>query len=418
MDSFKCKYSKKCGGCSYIGGDYKEYLKKKEDKINSFLMPFLKEEYVDTFSHGEKKIHMRGMDVPYHYRHKVNAAFGRTAKGEIVSGVYREGTHSIVNIDECLIEHETADSIIRDIRGMLKSFKIKIYDEDLGTGLLRHVMVRVSRSTGEIMVILVSASPIFPSKNNFVRALREKHPEISTVVLNINDKHTSMVLGKRDIVLYGKGRIKDNLCGVDFMLSPQSFFQVNPEMTEKIYRTAIDFAKLKKDTLVIDAYSGIGTISLLAAQKAENVIGVELNPEAVRDARKNAEMNKIKNVSFVENDAGYFMATEAEEYFEELLSSKGNEGAGGSGKKHSPESAKIDKVVFMDPPRSGSSQEFMESLVKFSPDRVVYISCNPETQARDLKYLTENGYYVKRAMAFDQFPWTEAAENVCLLVHE
>lgn len=388
MENIKCKYSKKCGGCSHIGEDYSSYLSEKEKWVNDLLGEFMPEGY-------GKIIRIQGMKEPYHYRHKVNAAFGRNAKGEIISGVYQEGTHKIVNIDECMIEHSEADSIIRDIRGMLRSFKIKVYDEDLGTGLLRHVMVRVSRSTGEIMVILVVASPVFPSKNNFVKALRAKHPAISTVVLNVNDKHTSMVLGRRDIVLYGKGRIKDRLCGVDFMLSPQSFFQVNPEMTEKIYRTAIDFAKLKKETEVIDAYSGIGTLSLIAAQQSADVTGVELNGEAVSDARKNAEMNRIKNVRFAEGDAGDFMVELAE--------------------KGSDQAAVKDKVVFMDPPRSGSSTVFLESLIKYSPDRVVYISCNPETLARDLGFLSEHGYMAKRAMAFDQFPWTAGCEVVMLL---
>ena len=181
MENIKCKYSKKCGGCSHIGEDYSSYLSEKEKWVNDLLGEFMPEGY-------GKIIRIQGMKEPYHYRHKVNAAFGRNAKGEIISGVYQEGTHKIVNIDECMIEHSEADSIIRDIRGMLRSFKIKVYDEDLGTGLLRHVMVRVSRSTGEIMVILVVASPVFPSKNNFVKALRAKHPAISTVVLNVNDK--------------------------------------------------------------------------------------------------------------------------------------------------------------------------------------------------------------------------------------
>ena len=422
MEARKCRYSKQCGGCSHIGEAYDTYLKDKEDNINNILGKYLNESFVGD---ENGRIRLLGMKEPYHYRHKVNAAFGRTAKGEIISGIYKEGTHRVIDISECLIEHETADRIVQDIKSMLKSFKIKIYDEDLGTGLLRHVMVRVSRNTGEVMVILVAASQIFPSKNNFVKALRAKHPEISTVVLNVNTKHTSMVLGDRDIVLYGKGYIRDRLCGTDFMLSPQSFFQVNPEMTERIYRTAIDFAKLKNDTLVIDAYSGIGTISLLAAKKSANVIGVELNPEAVKDARKNAEMNGIRNVRFERGDAGEYMTRLANEGLDMLLSDdngiieqeKKTNGKISKKKETDGKAAKLNagKVVFMDPPRSGSSEEFLEALNTFSPDRVVYISCNPETQARDLEYLTAKGYIVKRGMAFDQFPWTRDAECVLLL---
>ncbi|WP_173472976.1 23S rRNA (uracil(1939)-C(5))-methyltransferase RlmD [Eubacterium ruminantium] len=401
MEKVKCKYSKKCGGCSHIGEIYVDYLEDKEKKINGFLGQYLGERFVNTVRSEKDKertgkwISVIGMKDPYHYRHKVNAAFGRTAKGEIISGVYEEGSHKIVDIDSCLIENEKADSIIRDIKGMLKSFKIKIYDEDIGSGLLRHVMVRISRSTGEAMVILVVADPVFPSKNNFVKALVKKHPEISTVVLNINKKHTSMVLGDRDIVIYGKGKIKDTLCDTTFLLSPQSFFQINPEMTEKIYRTAIDFAKLKKDTLVIDAYSGIGTISLIAAKKSSNVIGVELNNEAVKDARENAIINKIRNVRFTQGDAGRFMVNSSEDIKKEEFNGE--------------------KVVFMDPPRSGSSEEFLNALVQFNPDRIVYISCNPETQARDFDFLTKKGYSVRRGIAFDQFPWTDNSECVCLL---
>ena len=184
-----------------------------------------------------------GMKNPYHYRNKVNAAFAHRRDGSIVSGVYEEGTHRIVPVDECLIEDQTADAIIRDIRGLLKSFKIKVYNEDSGYGLLRHVMVRRGFASGEVMVVLVCASPIFPSKNNFVKALRKLHPEITTVILNVNDKKTSMVLGERNITLYGKGFIEDTLCGCTFRLSPASFYQVNPVQTEKLYQKAIKMAK-------------------------------------------------------------------------------------------------------------------------------------------------------------------------------
>lgn len=378
-----CPYVKKCGGCDYSGKSYTAYLREKQETVNKLLQPFLKD------SKGSK-IEIIGMENPFHYRHKVNAAFARKKDGTIISGVYQEGTHEVVNIDSCFIENQVADSIICDVKRLLKSFKVRIYDEDRRCGLLRHVMVRTGRRTGQVMLILVVADPIFPSKNNFVKAIRKLHPEISTVVLNVNDKNTSMVLGKRDIVIYGKGKIEDELCGIKYDISPQSFFQVNPEMTEKIYETAIEFADLKKCDRVIDAYCGIGTIGLTAARYVKEVIGVELNRDAVRDAVSNAKKNAVKNAVFYQGDAGDFMVD---------MASK-NE--------------KCD-VLFMDPPRSGSTEKFIQAVHILSPERIVYISCNPETLARDLKNLAGKRYQVEKIVGFDQFPWTGHVETVCLL---
>ena len=273
---------------------------------------------------------------------------------------------------------------------MLKSFRIKTYDEDTGYGLLRHVLVRRGFFTDEIMVVIVIGSPIFPSKNNFVKALRKKYPQITTVVLNVNDKKTSMVLGERDIVIYGKGYIRDTLCGCTFRISPQSFYQVNPVQTEILYKTAIEYAGLGRKETVIDAYCGIGTIGLVAAKRAKNVIGVELNPDAVRDARINARENKITNARFYQGDAGEFMENMAE-------------------------NGEHADVVFMDPPRTGSDKKFMSSVVKLNPSRIVYISCGPETLARDLEYLTKHGYDVRKIQPVDMFSFTDHCENICLL---
>ena len=296
----------------------------------------------------------------------------------------------MVPIEKCQIEDEESQKIIRAIRGMLKSFKIKTYDEDTGYGLLRHVLVRRGFTSGEVMVVLVVASPVFPSKNNFVKALRKEYPQISTVVLNINDKNTSMVLGEREIVLYGKGFIRDTLCGKSFRISPKSFYQVNPVQTEILYGKAVEYAGLTGREKVIDAYCGIGTIGLIASEHAKEVVGIELNKDAVRDARINARENKIVNVSFRQGDAGEFM--------EGMAAQK----------------EKAD-VVFMDPPRSGSSEKFLNSLVTLSPDKVVYISCNPETLARDLLFLTRKGYEVKIIQPVEMFCFTSHVETVCCL---
>ena len=289
-----------------------------------------------------------------------------------------------------MIEDKKSQEIIRTIRGMLKSFKIKTYDEDTGYGLLRHVLVRRGFSTGEIMVVLVTVSPIFPSKNNFVKALRKEHPEITTVVLNVNDRQTSMVLGDRNIVLYGPGFIKDRLMGLTFRISPSSFYQVNPVQTEVLYGKAMEFAAMTGKERVIDAYCGTGTIGIIASRNARDVIGVELNRDAIRDARMNARENKIRNVRFVPGDAGWFM-----------------EGMAAEGEK-------VD-VVLMDPPRAGSDRKFLHSLLSLSPEKIVYVSCNPETLARDLAYLTKRDYLVKKMQPVDMFPVTDSVETVCLL---
>lgn len=374
----KCSVSKKCGSCQYQGVPYKEQLAVKQKRMKKLL---------GKFANVKPII---GMDDPFYYRNKVHAVFDRDKKGNIICGTYEAKTHKVVPIEECMIEDKISQEIIRTIRDMLKSFRIKTYDEDTGYGLLRHVLVRRGFFTDEIMVVIVIGSPIFPSKNNFVKALRKKYPQITTVVLNVNDKKTSMVLGERDIVIYGKGYIRDTLCGCTFRISPQSFYQVNPVQTEILYKTAIEYAGLGRKETVIDAYCGIGTIGLVAAKRAKNIIGVELNPDAVRDARINAKENKITNARFYQGDAGEFMENMAE-------------------------NGEHADVVFMDPPRTGSDKKFMSSVIKLNPSRIVYISCGPETLARDLEYLTKHGYDVRKIQPVDMFSFTDHCENICLL---
>ena len=376
-----CKVAKKCGGCQYQGVPYEKQLSEKQKAVRQLMQPFC------------KTAEITGMQDPYHYRNTVHAVFARKKDGTIISGVYEEGTHRVVPVEACQIEDEKADAIINDIRGLLKSFKIKTYNEDTGYGLLRHVLIRRGFTTGEIMVVLVLGSPVMPSKNNFVKALRKLHPEITTVVLNVNDKRTSMVLGDRETTIYGKGYIEDVLCGLTFRISSKSFYQINPVQTEKLYGKAMELAGLTGKERVIDAYCGIGTIGMVAAKSAKEVIGVELNPDAVRDAIKNAKRNQMKNIRFYQDDAGRFM---------EKMAAKGE---------------KAD-VVFMDPPRSGSTEQFMKSAVTLAPQKIVYISCDPQTQARDLKYLTKHGYKAMGAYPYDMFPFTKHAENIVLLVKQ
>ena len=373
-----CPVLNLCGGCQLLDMEYSKQLDFKQKQVEELLKGLCPVKPII------------GMKDPFHYRNKVHAVFDRDKKGNIISGIYEENTHHVVPVEKCLIENQKADEIIGTIRGMLKSFKIRTYDEDTGFGLLRHVLIRKGFSTGEIMVVLVTASPVFPSKNNFVKALREKHPEITTIVQNINGRGTSMVLGDKEHVLYGKGYIVDELCGCRFRISSKSFYQVNSVQTEILYEKALSLSGLTGRELVVDAYCGIGTIGIIASKAAGKVIGVELNQGAVRDAVNNAKMNGIDNIRFYCNDAGRFLVNMAEQ----------GENA---------------DVVIMDPPRSGSTEEFMDAVGKLGAGKVVYVSCNPETLARDVRYMKKLGYRAVEAWPVDMFPETDHVETIVLL---
>ena len=377
-----CAFSEKCGGCDYAGMKYDNELAVKQKYIEELFGEYVK---VDDIV---------GMYRPIYYRNKVHAVVGLDDSRNVIAGTYEENSHRIVDTSDCMIEDSQCTDIIKDIKGLIASFKYQPYDEDAGKGMVRHILLRKGFSTKEIMLVIVTAGVAFPSKNNFLKALCEKHPEITTIVQNVNDRRTSMVLGKRNIVLKGKGYIEDVLCGCRFRISPTSFYQINHQQTEKLYKKAIQLADISKKDTVIDAYCGIGTIGIVASKKAGKVIGVELNSEAVSDAKVNASINNIKNVTFVNADAGDFLVEYAK-------------------------NAKAD-VVIMDPPRSGSTPEFLNSLLKIKPDRIVYISCGPDTQARDIKVLVKGGYKVTACQPFDLFPHTEHVETVCLLskLHE
>ncbi|MBQ3105485.1 MAG: 23S rRNA (uracil(1939)-C(5))-methyltransferase RlmD [Lachnospiraceae bacterium] len=374
----RCPVSHRCGGCQWIDMPYEQQLIKKQKRLKELLSPFGR---IDP---------ILGMEKPEHYRNKVHGAFGLDQKKQPIAGIYEEKSHRIISVEHCYLENEQGTAIIQTVRNLLRSFKIKVYDEDTGYGLLRHVLVRVGKRTGEIMVVLVLASPILPSKNNFVKALCSRHPEITTVVINVNDRRTSMVLGNRDIVVYGKGYIEDVLCGKRFKISPRSFYQINSVQTELLYERAVAYAGLTGKETVLDAYCGIGTIGLVAADRAKQVIGVELNKEAVRDAISNAAINKVGNIAFYQQDAGEFLGQLAEQ-------------------KISPD------VIFMDPPRAGSCEAFLNAAAACGSPRIVYISCNPETLARDLQFLVKKKYRVERMQGVDMFPFTEHVETVCLL---
>ena len=376
-----CPYSKKCGGCQLQRLPYEEQLRRKTGRCIALL---------GEFGHVEP---IWGMEEPFRYRNKVHAAFALDNRRRPTCGIYQPGSHAIVPVEDCLIEDAASDAVIRSIRDMLKEFKIKVFDERSGTGWLRHVLIRRGFATGEMLVVLVAVTPIFPLQKPFVKALTEKHPEIRSVVLNLNDRFGPVVLGTREKVLYGPGYIEDVLCGHRFRISPRSFYQVNPIQTEKLYRCAVDFAALTGKETVLDAYCGIGTIGITASDKARQVIGVELNRDAVRDAIGNAKLNGLKNCWFTAGDAGEYM-------------------------EQTSRSGLRPDVVFLDPPRAGSDERFLRSLLKCSPERVVYVSCDPTTLARDLKLLTAGGYRAEKIQPVDMFPWTEHVETVCCLYHQ
>lgn len=377
-----CPLYKKCGGCQLQNLNYEEQLRWKERRMIGLM---------GQFGHVEPVI---GMERPLHYRNKVQAAFGLDRKKRIISGVYQSSTHRIVPVDRCMIENEAADAIIVTVRRLLADFKLLPYHADTGRGFLRHVLVRRGFSTGQVMVVLVTGSPVFPSKNHFVGALLKKHPEITTVLQNINPGRTSLVLGTQEKTLFGPGFIEDELCGCVFRISAQSFYQINPVQTQVLYETAMEYAALSGQETVVDAYCGTGTIGLIAARRgAKQVVGVEINREAVRDAIANAKRNQIKNARFYCADAGAWMRD---------MAAAGEQA----------------DVVLMDPPRAGSDEAFLSSVLTLAPKRVVYISCNPETLARDVLFLTKHGYRVQRIQPVDMFPFTNHIEAVVLLTRQ
>ena len=373
-----CTYFSQCGGCQLQHLSYKGQAEFKQKNVEKLMKKYHKVNDILT------------MENPYFYRNKAHSTLAHDKKRNIVSGIYEENTHNVISIKQCIIQNKYTDEVIASIRELMKSFKLEPYNEDTGHGFLRHILVKTGFASKQVMVVLIVASQVLPGKNNFIKALLNKHPEITTIVMNINNRKTSAVLGDREIVLYGKGYIEDTLCGCVFQISPKSFYQINPVQTEILYNKAIEMAGLKGNEAVLDAYCGIGTISLIVSSKVKNVIGVELNKDAVKDAIKNAKRNDIKNAYFYADDAGNFMADLAKE-------------------------KKSVDVVFMDPPRSGSDERFLSSLVQLSPEKVIYISCNPVTQAHDLDFLIRNGYIVGEIQPVDMFPQTSHVESIILL---
>ncbi|MDY6356289.1 MAG: 23S rRNA (uracil(1939)-C(5))-methyltransferase RlmD [Catonella sp.] len=377
-----CPYIKKCGACSTIGRPYGGTLNAKEQTVSHFIGKYVKPDKI------------LGMKEPYHYRNKVHAVFGKDRYNNLVTGTYGERSHDLVPVAGCLIENERADKIIETVCSLANEFRLKAYDEDRQTGFLRHILVRTCHTTGEIMLVLVTADFMFPGKKNFAKELKKRLPGVTTFLINVNKDRTNMILGrpKDTEVVYGKGKVTDILCGKRFIIGPDTFYQVNSEQTERLYNMAIELAELTGKEKVLDAYCGIGTIGIIASDKAGTVTGVELNNESVLNAKENARINACKNIEFISGDAGLELTKRV---------------SGGDKKPFD--------VIFMDPPRAGASEEFLASAIAAEPDKIIYVSCNPETLGRDLGILTKAGYKAEKAVPVDMFPWTDSVECVVKL---
>ena len=372
----KCKCSTACGGCCFQNLEYKEELRiKRENAINIIKS-------IANINAKDSKI--IGMENPYNYRNKIQVPFGYDKQNRLVYGFYKIKSHDIIPIEECAIEDLSHKSILKDIQILMKDMKITAYNEDLDKGILRHILLRVGKNSGEIMVVLITRVFTFPSKQNFIKALKEKHPEITTIIQNVNERKTNVILGNKEYVLYGKGYIVDSLLGVNFKISSKSFYQINHDQCEKLYSLALTNAKLKNSDEIVDLYCGIGTIGLIASKYVTSVIGVEVVNEAIIDAKENAKLNNINNAKFVCDDASNFLLKKSYD------------------------------CVFVDPPRKGLDNKVIKALINSHPKKIIYISCDVSTLARDLNIL-KNYFNIDCIDFVDMFPRTFHIETVCAL---
>ena len=371
----KCKICTSCGGCQYQQIQYEAQLVYKTNRVKNAIK---------RIAHLDVPVNnCIGAKHPYNYRNKIQVPFAKDKKGRVVYGFYKENSHEIIPTKECVIEDKRAASILWDIKELIKEYNIPTYNEDNGKGILRYVLIRTSYHYPEVMVVLVTSMMNFPGQRNFVDALIKLHPEITTVVENVNSRHTNVILGNKEKVLYGPGFIKDTICDLTFEISASSFFQINPEQVEILYKTALNLINIEKNQVVLDAYSGVGTIGLIASKKAKKVISVEIVKDAVKNAIENAKRNDVNNIEFHCGDAGEFINNY---------------------------DGQIDMVI-MDPPRKGSDEKFLSTLINKKPKQIVYVSCDPETLARDLEYLSSL-YKITYVQPVDMFPFTAHVETI------
>lgn len=373
-----CPVSTACGGCCFQNVSY------------DYELAFKKKKVEDAFKHIAKidvKVDdVIGMDNPRHYRNKIQVPFGMDKK-HIVYGFYKANTHKIIPIKKCDIEDELASSILETISHLMESMKIYPYDEDKRSGIIRHVLIRTSSSTRKVMVVLVCNAVTFPSRNNFVKALTNKHKEIDTIIQNINLRDTNVILGEKEKILFGKGYIEDEIMGVKFHISSKSFFQVNSIQVERLYDIAISSANISKNDVVLDAYAGVATIGIICAKKAKQVISVELVKEACINAKENAKRNNVNNITVLNKDCTEYLLNTNDKY----------------------------DVVIMDPPRKGSTEQFLKALLKSKPKRIVYVSCEPTTLARDISIL-KSKYDIQSVTPVDMFPRSFHVETIIGLI--
>ncbi len=373
-----CEHYQACGGCNTMHMNYQTQLDFKKYRTVETLRKLGRIETVvqDT----------QGMNNPYYYRNKAIIPFGKH-NGKIIGGLYRSRSHEIVNIKRCHIFPKVVSDMVRFFRSLFTELDVSIYDEATHEGLVRGLMFRHSRDQSQFSVTIITTSGRFPDKERIVNSLIGKFPIVVSVIQNINPEQTNVMLGAKSKVLYGKDVIEDNLLGINYEISHQSFYQVNPEQTEGLYKKAMDYAKIQPEDVVVDAYCGIGTIGLTASAYAGEVIGIEVVKEAIKNAQQNAKNNHVKNIRFITGKVEDILPTLKQ---------------------------RVD-VLFIDPPRKGVDKKVLESIIKSKVKRVVYISCNVSTLARDLNFLQANHYKVVEVTPFDMFPQTAHIETVTLI---
>ncbi len=376
----KCKVQKICGGCTQLNCPIHTQSKQKQEMVQELMDQYHLKVKVNPVMEAEKNTH---------YRNKVIVGFAKE-KGKVYSGLYAEKSHRIVHSEDCLMHPELINQIIKKITELVQSMKIELYNAKTGTGLLRHVLIRYAHNSQDVMIVFVTSKKIFPSRKNMVQALTREFPQIKTIAQNINPRKTSIVLQDETIILYGEGSITDTLCGLNITFGPSSFYQIHSWQCETLYAHAKKMLNLKKDETVLDTYCGVGTIGLTMASDCKKVVGVEANKEAIYFAKHNAKQNKINNIQFIANDSTKFMSNAKRNRYH------------------------FDAII-LDPPRQGTTQEFITSACQLNPKKILYISCDPKTLARDLAQFRKEDYVANEVDLVDMFPYTKHIESVVLL---